>query len=371
VSGGLSGWLRRAWDSPPGPAPPAAWLLEPLSFLYGTALALRPSVRARPALIPVVSVGSIWSGGAGKTPLAATLARIAREEKIDAAIVLRGYRGEIRHGVGRVPARPEPGDAVRFGDEACLHARRGDATVYVAADRLAAAQRAAEEGKALVILDDGMQHRGLARDLEIVSLPGHRPIGNGRLLPRGPLREGPGALSRADVLILAHAPLDGSAHTREPRFVALRAGVPIFSWRDRLSFRPMTRIPATTADPVPAGEPGSIPPPGARVAVLCGIARPEPFRIAVRDAGFEVAWCESFPDHHPFTPMEIAALRARASGDRIPWIVTTEKDEMRIAGIAGAGAPTMLVAELSLDWNEPEAERTLREHLRRITARAR
>ena len=117
--------------------------------------------------VPVISVGNVTVGGTGKTPRASALALLAREEGLKAAIVLRGYRGTVCRGVERVDVPLIPEAVKRFGDEACLHAQALSGPVYVARKRIAGVLRAAEEGCDLAILDDGMQHRRLARDLEI------------------------------------------------------------------------------------------------------------------------------------------------------------------------------------------------------------
>jgi tetraacyldisaccharide 4'-kinase len=321
-------------------------------MLYRGALALRPQERPERASIPVVSVGSIWAGGAGKTPLVAALARIGCEEGMAPAILLRGYRGEVRHGVARVPSPPGPHDVARFGDEACLHARAGEAAVYVSPDRREGAERAASEGCRVAILDDGLQHRRLARDLEIIALPAGRPLGNGRLLPRGPLREGTRALERADLIVLSHAGRR-SLPSATPELPFARPGVRILSWGDHLDI-----LPLAPGDPVPS--------PGARVALLCGIARPGPFRDAVEDAGYAVALIEAFPDHHAFTRRECDSVRRRAAGSGIEWILTTGKDAERLKQIAGPGGPAVCIAALSIVWNEADAESLLRVRLGEI-----
>jgi tetraacyldisaccharide 4'-kinase len=268
------------------------------------------------------------------------------------ALLLRGYRGKVRRGVERVPSPPGPGDASRFGDEGCLHARIGDAAVYVSPDRQSAAIQAASDGCRIAILDDGMQHRRLSRDIEIVSLPGDTPIGNGRLLPRGPLREGPLALARADLVVLAHAP-EPTPVAASPRIPWVRPDVRILSWHDRITIAPLV-------------SEGPAPSPGERVVLLCGIARPGPFRRAVEEAGYPVVAVEAFPDHHPFSGVECDAVRNHAARLGVRWIVTTAKDAVRLCEIVGTGERTIAVAALMIVWNEADAEAFLRTRLREI-----
>jgi tetraacyldisaccharide 4'-kinase len=346
----LANWLARAWASPPQPPPRCAIALAIAETLYRSAIRMRRFAPVHAAL-PVVSVGSILVGGAGKTPLASALARLAHEEGMHPAILLRGYGRRGRGGGARVPSAIGAAEVAEFGDEACLHARSGAAAVYVGADRRESAERAAADGCTLAILDDGMQHRGLARDFEIVTLPAENPIGNGRLLPRGPLREPQTALARADLIVLAHS----AASVPPPETLAIiRRNAPrtaTLSWKGGLALRPLS---------------GRMPPPSGTVALLTGVGRPDSFRRAVERAGHRVAWEATFPDHHRFRQREIEAVRRRARADRIEWVLTTAKDEMRLLEIDLGEAPAFCCADLSLAWNDPGAESQLRALLRRI-----
>jgi tetraacyldisaccharide 4'-kinase len=340
-------WLESAWEAPPGQAPSGTWLLELASRIYAWGAARHRPAAVR-APIPVVSVGSIWSGGAGKTPLTAELARIAAAAGLRPAIVMRGYRGRIRSGAEAVGLPLPEGAALHFGDEACLHARRGTARVYVAPRRLTGARAAAGDGCRLVLLDDGMQHRQLARQLEIVTLPAVRPLANGGLLPRGPLREGPDALVRAGLIVLAHA---GRPAEREEATALVRrhnAEAPVLAWRARTAIRPLT---------------GLAPAPGARVALLSGIARPRAFRGTVQGEGFVVAREFIFADHHVFSQEEVSAAAAAAAAAGVRHLLVTEKDEMRLPGIDLGNAVAFAVADLRLEWITAGAEEILRDRL--------
>jgi tetraacyldisaccharide 4'-kinase len=346
-------WLEKAWAAPPGTPPPGTWLLDVASRLYGWGVRLqRP--RARRGPIPVVSVGSIWSGGAGKTPLTAELARLAAEEGGRPAIVLRGYRGEIRR--GPVIVDPSFGNdaAKRFGDEACMHARRNGVRVFVSPERFLGVVAAAGEGSRLAFLDDGMQHRRLARDLEIVTLPAARPLANGLLLPRGPLRAPPGAIERADVVVLAHADRSSPPEESIALVRQLNASAEILVWSARIRLRGLTGVP-----------PGA----GATVALVSGIARPGSFREAVEALGARVAWEASFGDHHAFTQAEIDAVRARAIATGIEHLLVTEKDEMRMSALDLGEGVAFAVADLDLEWQTAGAEESLRRRLRRLLGR--
>lgn len=345
-------WIETAWASPPEEAPAGAWVLGLASRLYEMGVRLhRPTVRRAP--IPVVSIGSIWSGGAGKTPLTDALARLAAGEGLRPAIVMRGYRGEQRAGVATVDLPLGVESARRFGDEACLHARRGAARVYVSPDRLQGVTAAAKAGDRIALLDDGMQHRRLARDLEIVTLPASRPFANGRLLPRGPLRERPTALARAHVVVLAHtAANDGGEEVRR-QIGSLCPEAEILSWRSTLRIRPLV---------------GAAPSPGDAVGAVSGIARPGAFRQSLVAAGFQPAWEVAFDDHHPFTPEELERIRERAVGSGVAGILITEKDEMRLPRAAWGDRIALAVADLELRWTTAGAEDLLRRRLRDLVA---
>jgi tetraacyldisaccharide 4'-kinase len=193
-----------------------------------------------------------------------------------------------------------------------------------------------------------MQHRSLARELEIVTLRVPRPLGNGRLLPRGPLREPPAALARADVVILAHA--RDAADLAEARAAIRRAAPqdpPVYSWKPRLRLH---------------GLKGAAP---ARVAAFAGIAWPESFRRSLEEAGYEVAWLAAFPDHHRWRERELQALIERAAREGDLLLVTTEKDAARLRGPAWDRlSERVVVAEMAIVWHEAEAREALRVLLR-------
>ncbi len=347
----LRQWLERAWDSPPGTPPPFVGVLDLLSRGYALAIRRQPCACSPP--IPVVSVGSIRVGGAGKTPLASEVARLLEQIGERPAIVLRGYGGGYSGAALEVPR--DGCEAGRFGDEACLHARRGIGRVYVARRRMAGVERCHSDGCTVAVLDDGMQHRSIRRALEIVTLPQVAPLANGRLLPRGPLRESPRALARADLLVVSHA--SGAVEAQEAIAALrphLRPGTPILAWSAALRVE---------------REGGRFLPP-ARVGLLCGIARPDSFRMTVATAGYEIAWMAAYADHHRFTPEELAEVTRRAESERLDAVLTTEKDSARMATTAQGLPAHCAVAHIDLVWIGSETEETLRSRLRRITTSA-
>ncbi|NJD33008.1 MAG: tetraacyldisaccharide 4'-kinase [Gammaproteobacteria bacterium] len=271
--------LQRIWYGP-------AWLslpLWPLSLVFRLAVATRRGLyragvlRQQRADVPVIVVGNLTVGGTGKTPIAAWLGRQLTLRGRRVGVVLRGYGG--RHtGAPRVVVPSD--DATDVGDEALVHARRGPHVVVIGADRVAAARLAVEHGAQLVVCDDGLQHLGLARDYEVAVVDAVRGLGNGWLLPAGPLREPAGRLEAVDAVVRTRR-VSGRAADIQPRrpFVAdarLELGVAVNlrsgEQRDLASFR------------------------GRRVHALAAVGNPEAFFAALRAAGIPVE-PHALPDH--------------------------------------------------------------------------
>ncbi len=283
-------------------------LLAPLGLVYAAALRAKNNRydRVAPQQLrwPVVSVGNLSVGGSGKTPLVIRLAQLFAQAGWDADVLSRGYGRS-----GSAAERVEPlGDAERFGDEPLMIAQAVAAPVFVAASRYEAGRRAeleglegSDSGKHVHLLDDGFQHRQLARAVDIVVI--HRGDLTDRLLPAGRLREPLASLKRADVLVLREEDAELAAKL-EP----YTRGIPFWQVRRRLS-------------------PGI---PGRRALAFCGIARPREFYQALEAAGTEIVARMSFRDHHRYTRRdveELARLGARAGCEEF---VTTEKDAVRL-----------------------------------------
>jgi tetraacyldisaccharide 4'-kinase len=291
-------------------------------LLYGLAVRMRNrhydrSSAVQRAPLPVVSVGNLTVGGTGKTPIVAWLAGRLRDHGRKPAIATRGYGGTVGHGPVVVSHgdRP-PRDARECGDEPVLLASiMPEVPVVVGSDRAAGAEAAARLGCDVVILDDGFQHRRLARDLDIVLLDAGDPFGNGRLLPAGPLREPPSALARADlVLITRSRPHEGGADV-ERVVRAYNADAPIL----RAGHRRVGFFDA-------AGRPAVRP---RRALVFCGIGNPACFRADVEAEGVEIVVFEAGRDHQPYDGRDLRRLRSRASSLEAV-LVTTEKDRVRL-----------------------------------------
>ena len=256
---------------------------------------------------PVVSVGNLSVGGAGKTPLVICLARLLQREGFAPDVLSRGY-GRSQQAVERVdPA----GSADRFGDEPLLIARSAGVPVYVGASRydagvLAESESGDRERRGVHLLDDGFQHRALARDLDIVVL--HRSDLQQRLLPAGRLREPLAALRRAGVVVLRHEDADLESmlqvHLRpECRF-----------WRVRRTVALSSPIQSSVQ----------------RAVAFCAVARPAEFFAGLAAAGAGVAEQRRFRDHHPYTLADMTRLAELGRQVGCDAFVTTAKDEVKL-----------------------------------------
>ncbi|HEX9207745.1 MAG TPA: tetraacyldisaccharide 4'-kinase, partial [Steroidobacteraceae bacterium] len=196
----LASGLQRVWYGP-------SWLglpLVPLAWVFGAAVALRGWLyrsgifRTHRVDLPVVVVGNVTVGGTGKTPVAAWIAQQLKLRGHRVGVVLRGYGGTHRGSPRRVVMSDNP---TIVGDEALLHARRGAEVVVIGADRVAACELAKCAGAEVIVCDDGLQHTRLERDVEVAVVDASRGLGNGRLLPAGPLREPAARLESVHALV--------------------------------------------------------------------------------------------------------------------------------------------------------------------------
>jgi tetraacyldisaccharide 4'-kinase len=307
------------------PLVPAAWAFAAAGAarrgLYRAGL-----LHAARADLPVISVGNLAVGGAGKTPVTLHLATLLAAGGRKPAILSRGYGGAGRGPriVSRGDGTPPLLDAAEAGDEPVLLARRlPDVAVLVGPSRAELAAIAARElGRDVALLDDGFQHLALARDLDLVVLDGGSPFGNGRLLPRGPLREGPAALRRAHLAWITKVD-EGDPAAIEAAAALARDATGVEPVRSR--YRSGGLLAAGLDRPHP--RPGLA---GLRVGLLAGLARPGSFRRTVGRAGAEVAFAALFPDHHRFTEREVRDALARLAPEGAALLVLTEKDAVRL-----------------------------------------
>jgi tetraacyldisaccharide 4'-kinase len=277
-----------------------ALLLAPLGWLYGAATCAwlaRPGWRAP---VPVISVGNFTLGGAGKTPTAISLAALLKARGETPYILSRGHGGRQK---GPVRVDSTRHTARDVGDEPLLMARH--APVIVAGDRAAGARLAVELGANVLILDDSLQNPHLVKDLSLALIDGTFGLGNGHVVPAGPLRAPVAAmLPYVDALLLVGEDRAGMTE-------AFRGTKPMIG----AVLRPMSGIDLK----------------GKRVLAFCGIALPEKFEATLRGLGAEIVTRRDFADHHVFSENEAADILALAARlDALP--VTTEKDHVRLTG---------------------------------------
>jgi tetraacyldisaccharide 4'-kinase len=278
-------------------APTLRLVLSPLSALYA-AIGQKRIAAVRPVSVgvPVVCVGNLTLGGAGKTPVAAALRDMAAARGVRAASLSRGYQARER---GPLRVDPSRHTAADVGDEPLLLAGSGEA--WIARNRALGALAMEADGVGIVIMDDGHQNPTLARDLSIVVIDATDPFGNGFVFPKGPLREPPAqGLARADAVVLMG---EGELPAQARAFAG-----PVL--RARLA-------------PIAPPEPG-------RYVAFAGIARPFRFFDALRGHdGIVLAEATAFPDHHAYSAADIRDLAALAR-THSARLITTEKDHVRL-----------------------------------------
>jgi tetraacyldisaccharide 4'-kinase len=329
--------------------------LSPLSGIYRLIAGRRSAWYERgvfrqyrvPAL--VISVGNITVGGTGKTPLVEWIARTLAAEGHRPCVVTRGYRRNTR---GRIVASNGIEISATLheaGDEAFMLAKSltGKAAVVCDADRIAGANWAIENLKCdVIILDDGFQHRRMARDLDIVTIDATNPWGNGNLLPAGTLREPLAALSRADGFVITRAddPVRTTALRDELR--QLNANAPIFSSVTNLSeTRPLTsEARATDLKDRP-------------IAAFCAIGNPESFFALLKREGFQLKYQRAFRDHHRFNQSDLDRVDAAARKAGAELLITTAKDAVKLLELK-LEMPCY-VAEIAIDIRPSEEFRRL------------
>ncbi|MDR0776481.1 MAG: tetraacyldisaccharide 4'-kinase [Azonexus sp.] len=314
----IARWLQRQWFAQRR-LMPALWFLLPLAALFFLLAQLkRRLTRPQRLPVPVVVVGNITVGGAGKTPLTLWLAERLREKGRRPGIVSRGYGGN-----NATPRAVAADDApAEVGDEPLLLARRSGVPVWIGRDRAAAGRAllAAHPEVDLLLCDDGLQHHRLARDVELAVFD-DRGAGNGYLLPVGPLREPLARLSTVDAVVC-----NGAADPRLP------AAVKRFDMR--LQAGAFYRL----GDPQQICQPAQLA--GRRLHALAGIGDPERFFRTLEVLGLTFSR-HPFPDHHAYTAADLAFAAAGV-------LLMTEKDAVKCAGLTAGEAWVLPVeAELS------------------------
>lgn len=293
--------LQQRWYTP-NAAPP--WWTPPLAALYGGLTAARRGLyrsgmlRAEHVPAPVIVVGNIVAGGAGKTPLVIALVEDLRKRGFNPGVVSRGYGGSVRTPM-LLPEHPDP---YACGDESALIRARTGAPVAVGAHRATAARLLVGARADVIIADDGLQHYALARDIEICVVDGERRFGNGRLLPAGPLRERESRLHEVDFIVCnGGEPRDGET----PMRLVLGQAVALSDPARMLSLSAFA---------------------GRRVHATAGIGNPSRFFDALAAIDIDVVR-HPFPDHHRYAAVDLDF------GDDLPLLMT-EKDAVKCRAFA-------------------------------------
>ena len=309
-------------------------MLQPAGWAYGRATAWRMREPGERAGAPTICVGNFVAGGAGKTPAALALARMLIGERRRVAFLSRGYGGPERVEPLLVDANTHA--AAIVGDEPLLLAKL--APCWVGADRVKSAKSAVEAGANALVLDDGLQNPGLAKDLAFAVVDGETGFGNGLCVPAGPLRA-----PVSDQLPFVRALIVlGGEDAAASSIAAFAPGKPLI----RASLEPD----ALAAAPLIGRE----------VVAFAGIARPEKFYATLRRVGAQIVMTRDFADHHPYAPREIEALIEEAGG-RGALLATTEKDLVRLGA---RHARAVLTLPVTLRFEEPGAvKRMLRQAL--------
>lgn len=276
------------------------------------------------APVPVLCCGNVSVGGTGKTPVVMDLVQRLIRRGRKPHVLSRGYGGSVPDGTQVDPARHIAADV---GDEPLLLA--GACPVWVGGDRVAGARRAVEAGADCLLMDDGFQNPGLHKTVSLLVVDGGAGVGNGHVLPAGPLREPLGdALARSTAILLTGVDKTGLA----PLLQA--SGKPVF----QASFAQSADVAALMGRPCIA---------------FAGLGRPEKFFDTLRAAGVTLVGMRAFPDHHPYTARDLALLGAEAQAHGAV-LVTTPKDHIRLP----PGIPLQVISVgVDLIWqNEADPE---------------
>ncbi len=300
-------------------------LLSPLACLYAAAVRQRFSMHYPvPMDRPVICVGNVVAGGAGKTPVVMALVALLQERGMNPHILSRGYGGSEE---GPLQVSPQRDTAEDVGDEPLLLVEA--APTWVARNRALGVQAAIDTGATVIVMDDGFQNPSFFKDVSVLVIDGLAGLGNGQVMPAGPLREEfSAAIARCDAVVI----VGEDRHHVSARIAGLRADLPVFTAR---------LAPAIDAPDV-AGQ---------AVYAFAGIGRPEKFRQTLEAAGATVEGWAQFPDHYPYVEEDLAEMMASARARGVS-VYTTAKDHVRLPAALRAEI-TPFAVQLTLD--QPDA----------------
>ncbi len=295
---------------------------RPLSWFYTRAIRLRhwlydhKWLTQKHAPLPVVSIGNLVVGGVGKTQVTLLLAEALQ----GVAVLSRGYRGGAEKGKDPVVVSIESHTAKECGDEPWLLASRlPKAHVIVHRDRLKSALEAEKLGARVVLLDDGMQHRRLFRNIEIVVLGGSDPLGGEQFFPRGFLRDDPKRLARADLVVFV-----GEPSARVEKKVAALTQAPCVETQICV-----TELRLINDEPLSLSK-------GKKVGLFCGIGNPRRFIESMQALGIDVVATHTLPDHKTVGEKELKSFVTRCKERGAEYVLCTEKDRVKLPSFAAS-----------------------------------
>lgn len=301
-------WSERGWIS--NALLPLAWLFELVGYLK------QAYIKPSKFPIPVVCIGNITAGGAGKTPVALHIGAMLQEQEAGAFFLTRGYGGTLR---GPIRVNPSKHTAQLVGDEPLLLAQV--LPTIVARNRVEGARFAMQQGARMIVMDDGLQNPWIAKTVSLVVMDGKIGFGNGRLLPAGPLRERPRtALKRAHAVIVIN---------RSTSIPPMPKSLLVLTARSQLVQPEFLK--------------------GKKIFAFCGLAYPQKFFDMLTATGAKISGTQAFADHYPYQAHDMNRLLAQS----IPYdaaLITTRKDYVRIPE---AFKECVAVVDMELTFDDP------------------
>lgn len=293
-------------------------VLTGLSAIFALGVLLREIIHKKPYRPKAftISIGNIVAGGTGKTPFAVFLAsQLVQQYAV--GILIRGYKADIEKS-GKTHIFQKEAPVALVGDEAALLAQRvPEAVMFCGKNKAASARLADEKGMQVLIIDDGMQHIALDRDLEIVLLDSLNPFGYGHMLPRGLLREPISSLQRADlVVVTCRIGIDIAPSIEE--VIRSHTNAPICKVRFRSDgLFDLANKPCSLVE-------------GTKVGVVCAIAKPDQFVASIVNLGLDVVFSQFLDDHASLTAVELENIAQKAKANGATCLVCTEKDKVKL-----------------------------------------
>ncbi|MFI5252670.1 MAG: tetraacyldisaccharide 4'-kinase [Bacteroidota bacterium] len=335
-------------------------ILLPVAWCYETIIRLRNMCYDRGifktsnAGIPVISVGNITAGGTGKTPFVEYLVRYFIGKGKRVAVISRGYKREGNLQVAIASAADDRGNAMTLGDEPYQIARKfPEVILMVDADRVRAAHTAVGNHHAeVIILDDGFQHRKIARDLDIVLIDGKKPLQRIQFLPAGEKREPVSSLKRASLIAFNGGESGGTVD-----MLASVNTIPSIN----ITYRPKRICPINLGKEMPPYHLK-----GKKIIAFCGIGNPESFSNSLKGLGAVVVQMIPFADHHSYIKSDVEKIANVYRHEKADYIITTEKDAVRLDHAMREILPTDAAYYLEIETVITKGEKILESMLEKF-----